>query len=122
MSIKFRAWHKELKCMRWVAEINFIEKRLIITNAHTFKNDPSNVFLFDEIELMQCAGLTDINDKDIYEGDILKSNHIHVIVKKIKGGFVLEDSAGWRIDGINGIHYNWEILGNIYENGDLLNV
>ena len=74
--------------------------------------------------LMQFTGLLDKNGKSIYEGDILKH-------AKNEHYQVLWDSDGhWMVDGnenTQGKDFLWrwakvcEIIGNIYENPELLN-
>lgn len=69
-------------------------------------------------------GLTDKNDKEIYDGDIIKARHNEdlYIVKYEDCSFVIEDKWGSRIkqqqDSVN--HLECEIIGNIWENKDLL--
>lgn len=89
--------------------------------------------------LMQCTGLKDKNGKLIYEGDIVKLTNINdnefveirqVIFKDCAFQFTLPNSTQvdrplycWAINYLNRYkHINLEILGNIYENTELLEV
>ena len=88
-------------------------------------------------ELIQCTGLKDKNGKLIYEGDIVKLTNINdnefveirqVIFKDCAFQFTLPNSTQidrplycWAINYFNRYkHINLEILGNIYENTELL--
>jgi len=87
--------------------------------------------------LMQFTGLLDKNGKEIYEGDIVvqakdyqdtlgqEGNHL---VQFFRGTFVLTNKAGgWARGGmfehladVNGEYARCEVIGNIYENPELL--
>jgi len=95
--IKFRAWNNAEKKM--YPEVEDIRERY-------------------EIYLMQYTGLKDKNGQEIYEGDILKFN--------TKGGNEMIYEVKWRGKGFKPTRMSEdnqeeiEIIGNIYENPELL--
>ena len=118
-AIKFRAWIKEEKRMVEVEVVNtragiigYVEKSKL-TNGYYLKSMD-----YDEIELMQYTGRTDINGKEIYEGDI---------VVNLDGdcGYVFFKDGAYNVqhDEYTGYLFAWEyeIKGNIYENSEMLN-
>ena len=76
---------------------------------------------FRDSALMQYTGLKDQNGKDIYEGDIvrLQNEFVGPIVWSINGFTVERYVVGWNIDA-KGNQDSVEIIGNIYENPDLI--
>jgi len=75
-------------------------------------------------ELMQFVGLKDKNKKEIYEGDIVKNNYgiFKIVWDKDTLCFTTEpdDYKDWANKNWYDI-YN-EVIGNIYENPELLEV
>ena len=112
--IKFRAWDGER--LRDVWSLGWIDGEMdyISTPKH---NGPA-----EEFKLMQYTGLKDKNGREIYESDIVAS------VKYGKGYEVVYYSQGfwlrWIAEG--GKSPLWwesediEVIGNIYENPELL--
>jgi phage uncharacterized protein TIGR01671 len=128
--IKFRAWLKEEKKMVIVETIDFTDKSM----QYLEKNEIIDAYLlrrmiFDDVELMQYTGIKDKNGKEIYEGDIVliridKTNILHKTVVKFKHGAFIADIIG-NNDYIYLFHFgfnkdDFEVIGNIYENKNLL--
>jgi len=123
---KFRAWDKELKTMLDVALIVF--KKRVLVGEH-WKFGETNFMGFDEIELMQSTGLFDKNGKEIFEGDVVRQVRTQPTTENetITGVVTMLEGA-WLImnDGEQLASYLWsetdenEIIGNIYENPELL--
>lgn len=81
-------------------------------------------------EIMQFTGLVDKNGKEIYEGDIFKTRTrktTNALVKYVEEWGRYMACARQYENGRNfvegaGVFKNREVIGNIYENPELLNV
>lgn len=131
--IKYRAWDKKSKKMRQVVEIVFNTGFYLEPNDNTVKLiwvkgydviEQKDIMMKREkdFELMQYTGLKDKNGKEIYEGDIVKTFKGEIcIVEYNYNGFglkVIDKSKpyGW----VDFIEYQLEVIGNIYDNPELL--
>ena len=77
---------------------------------------------FRKVELMQYTGLNDQNGIEIYEGDIVKKSSGavgQVVYLKVTAGFKLYN-AGQVFDLFEADARYLEVIGNIYENPELL--
>lgn len=124
--IKFRAYIRD-KNPRVPSEINKIVEvkslHLGSKKAIIGYSGGNYSIKFDEIELMQYTGLKDKKGKEIYEGDIVKSffvdtdeagNEIYkYYIIEVKYDEVL---CSYKIDKF----MNLEVIGNIYDNPELL--
>jgi len=76
--------------------------------------------------VMQYTGLKDKNGKEIYEGDVIK--YFHKVVGEIKrvvnykyGMYGIKGiMTGTHIPFANILESEYEVIGNIYENSELL--
>lgn len=113
---KFRAWDKQLK--RWT-------KYEITDDLQRFYGKDKDCWYCDiynhRFKLLQSTGLTDINDNEIFEGDIVKV--------ETRGGVVYGDvkykSCSFMIcsedmDRIMLDCWDYEVIGNIYANPELM--
>lgn len=121
---KFRAWDKEFKEMVQVNALVLDEQVIKATykNGNVTKDDLKNY------ELMQSTGLKDKNGKEVFVGDIIKCTRgcpHEVYLEKEYGGTYVGGMPAIYLKGIKE-GYAWtgaeEILGNIYENPELLEV
>nr|DAX61769.1 MAG TPA: YopX protein [Caudoviricetes sp.] len=125
--IKFRAWHRELGRMMSIKNMWFQDSRIEELELNdAIMNDYITVSP-DEIELMQSTGLKDKNGKEIFEGDILKSNKYITSVFYERGAYCVKFSrtpnTTVTMNVISFIEkYKTKIIGNIYENPELLEV
>ena len=114
--IKFRAWDKENEKMMKVSSLHLENKEISVKENGTFH-------LFRMQDLMQYTGVKDKNGKEIYEGDIVVLNNIEndnmCIVRYENSRYRLE---GWSLrEDLSNVEDRFlEVVGNIYENKNLL--
>ena len=118
---KFRVWDKTNKEMLDWKEL-FLTKELGEDEITIF--EPTGQFAQPMYfyETMQSTGLKDITGDEIYEGDIVKNIYDEIyVVKWLDAGFYLEEKYDGGFD-YSELHFgdNKEIVGNIYENPELL--
>lgn len=120
MRFKFKFWHKE-------------DREFISIWSRGWRFEPENGQIYvngmnvtERVEIIQFTGLQDRNGKEVYEGDIIKCTrgcqHVVEWVKSYGGTFT-GGMPAFYLSGLN-IGYSWteeeEIIGNIYENPELL--
>lgn len=114
--IKFRAWHKKDKVMVDVASINFWPDGVLGVLEDVDDAEPQ---IADSYELMEYTGLHDKNGRSIYEGDIVKNEYGKVMDIQYD-----PRSAAFGVGdyyfGTIGSGKILEVIGNIFENPELL--
>ena len=112
--IKFRAWSKKDETMLSAEQVwGVLSMALELGGMGVLR---------EQVELMQYTGLKDKNGKEIYEGDV-------VVCHEYK--WVMEyDCPGETVEGVCYLGFGFptraypegaEVMGNIYENPELLN-
>lgn len=127
--IKFRAWDKKNNHMIYdvqteikIGEVGFTSGKLGKMNMYTHFDE---YFNDDNFEMMQYTGLKDKNDKEIYEGHIVKlfypdMGHKIIFDKDTAMfGYYYKSIYGKFFCGLYRHLKDIEIIGNIYENPEL---
>lgn len=133
--IKFRAWNIKYKEMHsWEELLKLKEDETKERGNKTYYCYYSSLFqsiitsknLAEKYELMQDTGLKDKNGKEIYEGDILKNINteqiIYIKYNESRAGFSAYNNGGHELMfGFYRVTVAFEVIGNIFENKELLN-
>ena len=121
---RYRVWDKQTERMHIVSGIDFNDG--LVSSVNIWHEGWPWVLEPDEIVLMQSTGLKDKNGVDVYQGDIIRCTRgcpHEVIWLEKYGGTFFGGMPAWYLSGLsNG--YSWtgreEVIGNIYENSELL--
>lgn len=122
-----KVYIKELNIVREVEMIDFYNKQVLVYVIGVRPRGETAIYSFDEVEFMENTGLKDKNAKYIYEGDIVTVNGTWDCVigyKQSSCAFVLKSidshwSTGY-FSNYEDIEEMLEIIGNIYENKELV--
>ena len=126
---KFRAWYVLAEEMiDEILMISFVRKEIIgkfsdgSTSVPLKFEDKRNG---EDVVLMQSTGLFDRNNKEIFEGDVvLVLDSPYTVFYDIeKGSYRLKPHDDrWNVDYMSNFSHggNFEVIGNIYENKELL--
>lgn len=121
---KFRAWDKFDKVMRDVTLLDY-NQNFVGYSYPVFMKSTMHM------ELMRSTGLRDMNNREIFEGDVVQfedcsemSDSLYVntgIIEWCQGGFHItnRDSVSME-DLLDGDVLEVKIIGNIFENKELL--
>lgn len=136
--IKFRAWDGER--LRKVNTIGWVDEGVDFVTTPRYSGPA------EDFSLMQYTGLKDKNGVEIYEGDIVKIDdyfngemNAKVVFEKGSFGFVGIDrrvievvNSNWNDDFLSASYLSWTydhpgnellnaiVIGNVYENPELL--
>jgi hypothetical protein len=131
--IKFRAWDKTTEQMIGILKLTFLfesEKGILaegycdcaggLTQDH--ENHKHEVFP-EHLQLMQFTGIKVAFGIDVYEGDILEDGdgdyRGQVVWPDNEASFCLDDGQEFMV-GLGDVSNKWQVIGNIYENPELL--
>ena len=131
---KFRFWYEredyypDENYMRDVWKIEYIADSKIELNDdyifNTYTNEAENIYAKTKIYLMQSTGLKDKNGVEIYEGDVIRFILGDYNIREYVEEVVYSDGAfwcgNWLLFDAKMNDDDLEVLGNIYENPELL--
>jgi len=141
---KFRVYHRSFEGMRYIRRLTYLNGEIIEIVTESACGDLDFYERFKSLTILQCTGLKDKNGKLIYEGDLLR----YPAEKEYHKGLVCEvywhdndccdNHIGFQMNRFHftkntfpvnyGTIYNFipkntekmEVIGNIYENPELL--
>ncbi|HFD1693309.1 TPA: YopX family protein [Enterococcus faecium] len=131
---RFRAWDKRKNVMRDVAVLHFTKNGK--TNFIEYWINPTELKSYHvrNIDLMQSTGLIDRNGVEIFDGDVVQAEQYLTTTIPVRINGIVKysnrytmfylDNGSERHDlymqSLGGSIYNFEVIGNIYENSELL--
>ena len=141
MRPRFRAWLKKKKKMIAtddLVNISFEDEEICVQTLYfeegLISERDLDYYEFDEVELMQSTGLFGKNGKEVFEGDIITNGQNVMCMKRHNTlGFYVEEKGEVEFiadcavledfeEDAKEIADRLEIIGNIYENKNLLEV
>ncbi|HAQ3752693.1 TPA: hypothetical protein IXN94_002666 [Enterococcus faecium] len=122
---KFRAWYTPFKGKTIGQEMKYGQAGRLITHAEMAP---------DKYVLMQSTGMKDKNSVEIFDGDVVQAEQYLTTTIPVRINGIVKysnrytmfylDNGSERHDlymqSLGGSIYNFEIIGNIYENPELL--
>lgn len=137
--IDFRAWDKKESEILDVMDIDFSGNKVGVCNVpkRLFKDGRLHTIYsiekdWNEVELMQYTGLKDKNGTEIFEGDIVRwtrlsisfdletyetrTDNLEVVWCDYNAGFLAQDGTLLYYEDSE----QYEVIGNVYENPELL--
>ena len=133
---KFRVWLKKKKKMVAtddLVNISFEDEEICVQTLYfeegLISERDLDYYEFDEIEFMQPTGVKDLNGIEIFEGDIVDYKGRKAVIKwhGSYASFIYRfvDELQERVSEWHPLflaYYHFEVIGNIYENKNLLEV
>lgn len=114
-----------------IRDIDFYDKEVTVWGCHNKDcGTCDDTYKIEDVEVMQYTGCRDKNGIEIYEGDVIKDKYDKIwLVQWYVGAFVITnkipDSDGQattysHFSNVSNHHFYFEVIGNIYQNPELL--
>lgn len=136
MILKYRAWDKKSKQIKNVEAINLSNQQVVLSEKALLEmggmwsvcDMPASL---DDVVLMQSTGLLDKNGVEIFEGDVVQfedcyteTDFLYVnkgVIEWSQSGFTISNRDSVMMeDLLDRGSLDVEVIGNIYENPELL--
>lgn len=127
--IKFRAWNKAARKFTCFSKAGLLWD--VMNKVHLSFKPEGEVYITEYGDLEQYTEINDMDGKEIYEGDIVEYTDGDFIRRRGQiefdcYGFMLNEIKGRQVDFLGTIddmeEMAFKVVGNIYENPDLLEV
>lgn len=120
--INYRAWDKEHYYMKYTTQnliVTFADDGVTVIDNSSLS---SACMMMEEFVLMQSSQLFDKNNKEFYDKDIIEQISTGKIcfIEYKKGCFFIND--GKELTNLYENYTNYTIIGNIFENEELLDL
>lgn len=125
-NVKFRAWRHNFEDPEYSQMITSHQgvytalRHCLGLAVHAHFSNCDNQPHPEQYVLMQYIGLNDCNGKEIYEGDIVQSQHFMPSVIKFEEGCFMFEDITYSDAQFTYEDNQWEIIGNIYENPEFI--
>ena len=130
MRPKFRAWDGAKKEM-FKDTFAITESGQVVVVEQEFVTSPPDYVFVDHLVIMQSTGLKDLNGVEIFEGDVVRqvrtqptteNETITGVVTMLEGAWLIMNDCEQLASDLWSETDENEIIGNIYENKDILEV
>ena len=116
---KFRAWDSVKKEMFKDTFAITKSGQAVVVEQKFVTGSPDYVFV-DYLVIMQSTGLKDKNGKEIFDGDVVKCNGLLGTIESFKAMWICSFVKYNNYQKVGFFAQEIEVVGNIYENPELL--
>ena len=129
----YGGWDDKDQMFYEIRDIDFYDEDVTVWGCHNKDcGTCDDTYKMEDVEVMQYTGCRDKNGLEIFEGDVIKDKYDKVwLVQRYVGSFVITnkipDSDGQEstysyFNNLSNHHFYFEVIGNMWENPELLEV
>lgn len=127
-NMKFKMFIKTTRKMYQVGKIDFEKERVYLKNGDSYTQ---SYFNFDDVILIPFTGIYDREGNEVYNGDIIEyrvGRFVDMTLVKwgkvefsfLKRTRISANKVSWKRGTYQGIHNYGKVIGNMYQNPELL--